>query len=128
MNQRSILYWVLVAIAAATVLTGATQVIAPGFVLGTISAQIPPTTSHFFGIVGMFMVLFGGMTLHVLLGTATEPVALLWAGFQKFGASIAVGLGVSRGVFSSLGLLVACFDLLSGILILAYWNQVRRRA
>jgi hypothetical protein len=45
---------------------------------------------------------------------------------QKVGASAAVFLGVTRGVFAAVALVVAGFDLLSGILGLALWNRVRR--
>jgi hypothetical protein len=127
MKKRDPLYWMLAAIAAITVVSGAVQAIAPGFILTMMSAELTPSTSHFFCIVGMFMVLFGGMLLHVLFDSAHHPVSVLWAGLQKFGASGAVGLGVARSLFSSRGLLVAGFDLLSGILILVYWARIRRR-
>lgn len=125
MKQRGILFWILAAIAAITVVTGLTQVVASGFVLSMMKAEITPSTRHFFAIVGMFMVLFGGMLLQALLDKADHPIAVFWAGLQKFGASIAVGMGVVHGLFSPLGLLVAGFDLLSGVLILVYWRNVR---
>lgn len=38
MKTKDFLYWLLVAIGAATVVSGAVQVVAPGFILGMMSA------------------------------------------------------------------------------------------
>jgi hypothetical protein len=126
MKNKDWLYWLLVLIAASTLLTGAVQAVAPGFILHVLSAEITGTTKHFFAIVGMFMVLFGGATLHALLSFKHHPVVILWSSFQKFGASIAVGLGVHHGIFASLGLIVAIVDFVSGVLALWYWSRIRR--
>jgi hypothetical protein len=119
------LYKVLIAISAITVLSGLTQLIKPDFVLGVISGEATPTSMHFFAIVGMFMVLFGGAMLHALLSKKNHPVVVLWAALQKWGAFLAVGLGVLRHIFSPVALLVAGFDLLSGILIFLYWISIK---
>jgi hypothetical protein len=124
LKPKNALYWVLVVISGLTVASGLFQVLATGFELQVLSAQATAASLHFFAIVGMFMVLFGGMMLQALLGDSDQPVAVLWAGLQKFGASAAVGIGVLHQVFSSLALLVAGFDLLSGILILLYWRTL----
>jgi predicted acylesterase/phospholipase RssA len=118
----------LAAIAIATVVSGAVQLIVPGFVLGFLDAEASPSSRHFFGIVGMFMVLFGGLMLHALARPRENPAAFLWAGLQKLGACAAVGLGVARGLFSPLALGVAGFDLLSGLLVLSYLGLLRRAA
>jgi hypothetical protein len=97
--------------------------VVPGFVLGVVAGGEGPKAEHFFGIVGMFMVLFGGLLLHDLAheeGSRGDRVVLLWCALQKLGASAAVGLGVAHGVFSSLALGVAGFDLLSGVIFLLY--------
>ena len=112
MKKKDWLYWLLLLIAASTFLTGGIQVVAPGLILHLLSAQTTTTTQHFFAIVGMFMVLFGGATLQALLSFKHHPVVIFWSSLQKFGASIAVGLGVQRGVFSSLALVVAIVDFL----------------
>jgi hypothetical protein len=117
---------VLALIAALTILSGLTQVLVPGVVLDVLSASTSLTARHFFAIVGMFMVLFGGAMLHAMLGRSEQPVVVLWASLQKFGASLAVVIGVGRDVFSALALLVAAFDLLSGVLGMAYWRRIRR--
>ena len=119
--------WVLLSIAVATVLSGAVQMIAPGFVLNVVRANQTPTSLHFFAIVGMFMVLFGGLLWHALTqGPRSQAIPVLWASLQKFGASIAVALGIAHAIFQSpLAWLVAGFDFLSGILALAWWFRIR---
>jgi hypothetical protein len=117
---------VLVAIAAITIASGLTQIVAPGFVLDRLSVDNTEATRQLFATVGMFMVLFGGMLIHALLDRAEHPIVVFWAALQKLGASAAVGIGVARGVVSGVALLVAGFDLLSGALGLAFWRRIRR--
>jgi hypothetical protein len=117
------LYRALLAISAITVASGLAQLIRPDLLLGMIGGEATPGARHSFGIVGMFMVLFGSMLLHALLTAGDHSVAVLWAGFKKLGAAGAVGLGVMRGLFGPLALAVAAFDLLSGILILVYRSR-----
>jgi uncharacterized protein YjeT (DUF2065 family) len=127
MKRQSLLWWIVLSIGALTIVSGLVQVLAPAFVLKIISAQITPTSSHFFSIVGMFMVLFGGLMLHALCNPVKNSVAILWASLQKFGASAAVGLGVCHHIFSPLALLIAGFDLCSGILGIWYLQEVKKR-
>jgi len=116
---------VVAAIAALTVVSGATQLVAPGFVLDIIGADPDDTSRHFFAIVGMFMVIVGGVLVHGLLRPPTPAYVALWCGLQKFGAAAAVGLGVLNDVFGPLALAVAGFDLLSGVLIALLWTRLR---
>ncbi len=120
------LWWILLLIAGITVISGAVQAVVPGVLLRLLHSQDDPTARHFFGIVGMFMVLFGGLFLHALLSRVPQPAAVLWASFQKIGAFGAVALGVLHHLFAPMALAVAGFDLLSGILGLAYWCAMRR--
>lgn len=113
-------------IAAITVVSGLVQLIAPGFVLGIIDAESTSTTRHFFAIVGMFMAIVGGLLLQVLLTRTDERTVVLWGAVQKLGASVAVGVGVSRGVFGGLALLIAAFDLFSSGLLGWLWARMRR--
>jgi hypothetical protein len=108
------------AIAVITVASGGVQLLATGWELELLQAQQTPAARHFFAIVGMFMVLFGGLLLHGLRRPHARRVALTWAALQKVGASAAVGLGVLTAVFSPLALLVAGFDLLSAAVLVAY--------
>jgi hypothetical protein len=117
----------LLAIAAITVITGAVQMAAPGFVLGVVGGDARQPAAHFFAIVGMFMVLFGGLLWQALRSPSPMPIPVFWAALQKLGASGAVALGVSRGLFSTPALGVAGFDLLSGVLAFWYWGAVRRQ-
>lgn len=119
------LRWTLLAIAAATVVSGLVQAVAPSFVLSIIGAEATPGGAHSFGIVGMFMVLFGGLLWEGLAPRGPIPTALRWAGLQKLGAAGAVTLGVVRGLFGPLALGVAAFDLLSGVLIFVYLMRGR---
>lgn len=120
MKPHGLLFKLVAAIAGITVVTGFVQMLRPELVLGIIGADTNPAPRHFFGIVGMFMVLFGGMLLHALLDAAHHRIVLLWSGAQKIGASMAVALGVWHGLFSTLGLGVAGFDLFSGAVIFLY--------
>jgi hypothetical protein len=118
----------LKAIAALTVLSGLVQMVKPEWVLLVVGGESTPTSRHFFGIVGMFMVLFGGLLWQALQARRPVRLALLWCGLQKLGATVAVGLGFMRDLFSWLALGVAGFDLLSCILILAFWWSLRGAA
>jgi pheromone shutdown protein TraB len=124
MNAQKLLYWVLVLISVATLISGVVQIFAPGFILGLISAEITPSTMQGFGTIGMFMALFGGMLLHVLLTRQVLQPVFLWAALQKIGAFVAVVIGVTHHLFGPLALGIASFDLLSGILIFVYMKMV----
>jgi hypothetical protein len=126
MKRKDWLFVLLLLIAASTALTGGVQVVAPAFILRLLSADVTTTSQHFFAIVGMFMVLFGGATVHALVSFKHHPVVILWSSFQKFGAAVAVALGVQRGVFSSLAMIVAVVDLLSGVLAFWYWRRIKQ--
>lgn len=121
----SLLRRILIAISAMTVASGAMQAAGPGRLLRMLSADGDRTHRHLFATIGMFMVVVGGGLLHALLRPAREPVIVLWAALQKLGAFGAVALGVRRGVFSPLALLVAGFDLLSGALAAEWWRRIR---
>lgn len=126
MKPLSILGKAVGAIAVLTVISGLVQMARPAWVLGIVGAQAGPTPEHFFGIVGMFMALFGGLALHGLRLDSAPP--MLWSGLQKVGAVAAVGLGVRHDIFSGMALLVAGFDLLSAVLILCYWRVLASQA
>lgn len=126
MVYRNYLKIILKIIALLTVISGLVQMLVPDFVLGIIGGDITASTLHFFAIIGMFMLMFGGLLWHALSGDRKIPEAVLWCGLQKFGAAVAVGLGVGRGLFSWLALGVAGFDLLSGVLIMIHWYSIKK--
>ncbi len=115
----------LVAISALTVVSGAVQALAPRGLLRFLMAEDDATARHFFGTIGMFMVVVGGGLLNALLRPGRDPVIVFWAALQKLGAAVAVGLGVRRRVFSPLALGVAFFDLLSALLAAEHWRRIR---
>jgi hypothetical protein len=115
----------LTAIAALTMVTGGLQALAPRRMLKALMAEEDATARHLFGTVGMFMVVVGGGLLNALLRPGRDPVIVFWAALQKLGASLAVGLGVRRRIFSPLALGVAAFDLLSGLLAAEHWRRIR---
>ena len=57
MRNRHLLFWLVVAIAAITVVSGIVQIFAPGIILRLLSTERTPASLHFFGLVGMFMAL-----------------------------------------------------------------------
>ncbi|MFI2370730.1 hypothetical protein [Streptomyces sp. NPDC018833] len=122
---RDPLCLVLVLIGAVTVLTGVCQLLAPGPVLDLLSADSTGISRHLFATVGMFMLVVGGLLVQGLLTPAPPPYLLLWAGLQKFGAFVLVGIGVVRDLFGEIALLVAFFDLATALLC---WLMGRRLA
>lgn len=126
--MRASLRGILRVIAVLTALTGALQLLQPGLVLRLVGGPEAPEARFFFGIVGMFMLLFGGLGFQALGPSvaASQPLPIRWAACQKLGAAGAVGLGVARGFFGSLALLVAVFDLLTGILFLVYLRRLAK--
>ena len=124
MKTRDGLYWALVVIAVLTVISGLVQMVATDFELRMLNADSTATSRNFFGIVGMFMTLFGCAMLHASLSSTNHPVMIFWASLQKFGAFCAVAPGVHRGIFSALALSVAFFDFGSGAVGLWYWRRI----
>jgi hypothetical protein len=118
-GPRNVLVLTLRLIAVATIVSGIIQLAAPSFVLGLVGGDANPAALHFFGIVGMFMALFGVLMI-VGLSPGVPRAPLLIAGLQKFGAAIAVALGIWRGIFGAAAWPVAGFDLLTGILVVVH--------
>ncbi|MEV0485432.1 hypothetical protein AB0I69_33090 [Streptomyces sp. NPDC050508] len=117
----------LVLVAAVTVLSGVVQLVAPGLILGLLSADSTTTTRHLFATVGMFMAVVGGLLAHALVTAAPPPYLLQWAGAQKFCAFVLVGVGVARGLFGPSALLVAVFDLATAVLCWLMWRRLVHR-
>ena len=111
---------VLRAIAGITVATGALTAIRPGLVLGELSPRPTPMDRQLFGTIGMFMVVSGGTLHRALAAPHPERGVLIWSAVQKLGASAAMGIGVSHGLYARRALAVAGFDFASGLGCLAY--------
>jgi hypothetical protein len=120
------LRWTLFAIAAGTFLSGLLLVVAQGFVLDILSA--PTTTSDrlFFGIIGMFMAIVGGMLTQTLLQPPPSRIIVGWSALQKLCASAAMSLAVALSVFSYYGIILAAFDFCSAVLAASYWWRILR--
>lgn len=118
---------IVVAISVITIISGLSQVIMPAMVLNLIGAEVSPISNHLFGIVGMFMALFGGLMLHTVYSVHTSKTAVFWCAMQKLGAFVAVGIGVLSGLFSWMASGVAIFDLFSGLLFLYYIKTINSK-
>ena len=114
----------LVVISAATVASGATQMLAPGLMLRLLECPDTPAGRQFFATIGMFMIVVGGSLLDALVTGEPGPSHLAWSAAQKLAASGAVGIGIRRRIFSKRALPVAAFDLASGVACLAYRRRL----
>jgi hypothetical protein len=115
----------LIAIGVITVLSGLTQLVAPGFVLAFVAGPANDVLSRqLFATVGMFMLVTGGLFTQALLAESRERAIPLWIGIQKLAAFALVSYAVFRGVFAPLSLGVASFDGLSGVLAFLYFRRL----
>jgi hypothetical protein len=124
-SQR--LHQLLFLIAVLTAISGAVEMIVPGWVLEILGAEVTATTQQLFATVGMFMVVIGGLVAQALRRPLPDPDVLLWGGLQKLGAFVAVLVAVLRDVFAPIAMAVGAFDLLTGVLMAVLWVDVRRR-
>lgn len=108
---------VVALVALGTLTAGLFQLALPGVVLDIVDGNTGTTSTHFFAIVGMFMAVVGGLTLHSLYTGQAVAMVVGWGALQKLGASLAVGIGVARDVFGPLALAIASFDALSFVLM-----------
>jgi hypothetical protein len=115
----------LLTIAAGTFLSGLLLIVAQGFVLDALSAPSGTSERLFFGIIGMFMAVLGGLLTQTLLAPSPTAVVVGWSALQKFGASAAMSLAVVLDVFSYWGIALAAFDFCSALLAIGYWWQIR---
>jgi hypothetical protein len=119
------LYWLLLAIAAGTFLSGLVLIAVPGVVLDVLGAPTRTSDKLFFGIIGMFMAVVGGLLTHTLIRPPPNVLVLGWSALQKLGASVAMSLAVVLDVFSAAGLALVVFDFSSAVLAGAYWWRIR---
>lgn len=123
--NASALRFLLICIAAITVLTGLVQLAAPDWSLAFISADPSPLGAHFFRTVGMFMVITGAMFFQSLLARSTDGIVPFWIGVQKLAAALLVGWATLRGLMFVIALGVAAFDAITAILTFQYWRRLR---
>jgi hypothetical protein len=123
--RRDPVRWALALIAAGTFLSGITLVVAQRFVLDVLSAPTETSDRLFFGIIGMFMAIVGGVLTQTLLAPVPSRAVVGWSALQKLCAAGAMSLAVVLGVFSYYGTALAAFDFCSAILASAYWWRLR---
>jgi hypothetical protein len=114
----------VLAVGASTLAAGAFQTLFPGTVLHVLDSPSTTATRHFFAIVGMFMAVIGGAVTQSLFTPGDHRVLLLWGAVQKFGAFVAVSIGVAHDVFSGIAVLVALNDLASSVVLLWYRARI----
>lgn len=124
--MNKLIHPLLIIISVVTLLTGILQILAPAFVLRLLGGEVSLTTIQVFATIGMFIAVFGGMLLHANLTSSFEPRAILWSSFQKFGASLAILIGICNHLFAPIAAFAAVFELLSG-LFFTYYLRLRKR-
>ncbi|MCB8883073.1 hypothetical protein ACELLULO517_22685 [Acidisoma cellulosilytica] len=115
----------LLLIAAITVLTGLTQLVAPAWGLSWIARGSSALSAQFFATVGMFMIITGAMFFQSLATGSRERVIPFWIGVQKAAACLLVALAVIHGLMSPLAIAVAAFDGLTAVITFRFWRQLR---
>jgi hypothetical protein len=128
LQNQGIVYWLILAIAAITLITGLVQIVIPGFILSLVGANRDATSEQLFATIGMFMAIFGAMLIQALRSSSNQRIVIFWAAVQKFGASIAVFIGIQKHIYSGFAPLIATFDGISGCLIFWYWTRMRPRS
>jgi hypothetical protein len=119
------LRWILVAIACGTFVSGILLAVAQRVVLDILSAPTATSDRLFFGIIGMFMAIVGGMLTQTLLQPPPSTVIVGWSAMQKLGASVAMSLAVALSVFSYYGIALAAFDFCSALLAVGYLWRIK---
>jgi hypothetical protein len=120
------LRWTLLAIAFGTFVSGILLAVAQRFVLDILSGPTATSDRLFFGIIGMFMAIVGGMLTQTLLQPRPSAVIVGWSALQKLGASVAMSLAVALSVFSHYGIALAAFDFCSALLAVGYLWRITR--
>lgn len=115
---------ILTAIAAITVITGLTQLVAPAWALGFIARDASPLGAHFFATVGMFMIITGAMFFQSLRAHSKEGAIPFWIAVQKAAACALVAWAVVRGLLAPISYGVAAFDGATALLTFAFWRRL----
>ncbi len=125
MLVRDRFWWTLVGIGWITISSGIFQCIAPGLLLQVLSPDVSAASKHFLSITGVFTAAFGALLVHALVSPGYQHAAVLWTGIQKTFTAAVVGLAIQNKIFSSLALAAAAFDLVAGVMIIAYWFWIK---
>jgi hypothetical protein len=125
---RDRFWWTLYAIGVITVANGILQCAIPELLLSVPSLEVNVASRHFLMMTGVFTAMFGAVLVHALIAQSPQHVALLWTGIQKLTTAAAVGLAIQNRILSPLSLASAGFDLVAGVMIIAFWFWTKQEA
>lgn len=120
-------YFVLVAVLS--LVGGGVLIFAPAlarYILAAPPVVVDPVLRVLLGVVGFFIALLGAAFLHALLDRPAPPLLIFYIVWEKFGAALAVVLGIAAGVFAPFLWGLVAYDVASGLLIARYWQRLRR--
>jgi hypothetical protein len=112
-----------VAVGALTAFFGLLVLAFPITMLHLLDAGPTDPAPYIFGIVGLFMLLFGGLLVDAARRPEPPPVALFWCFLQKVAATVAMLAGFITDVYGWLALLVAVFDGASALIVYGLWRR-----
>ena len=112
-----------VAVGALTAVSGLLVLAFPITMLHLLDADTPDPTPFVFGVVGLFMLLFGGLLVDTARRPEPAPVALFWCFLQKVGAAVAMLAAFVTDVFGWLALLVVVVDAVSALIVYGLWRR-----
>jgi hypothetical protein len=116
-----------VAVGVVTALSGLFLLAFPKTALSLLGAGKTDPAPYLFGLIGMFMLLFGGLLIDTARRPDPAPVALFWCMLQKIGATIAMVVGYVTDVFGWFALFVALVDAASALIVRALWRREAMR-
>ncbi len=125
MLEHDRFWWTLVVIGWITIASGLLQCFAPAILLQLLSPDVSAASNHFLSITGVFTAAFGALLVNALVSPGYQPAAILWTGIQKTLTAAVVGLAIQDKIFSPLAIGAAAFDLVAGVMILAYWFWIK---
>ena len=120
-------YFVLVA--GLSLVGGSVLIFVPAlarYILAVPPAAADPLLRVLLGVIGFFIALLGAAFLHALLARPAPPLLIFYIIWEKFGAALALVLGIAAGVFASWLWCLVVYDVASGLLIAWYWQHLRR--
>lgn len=112
-----------VAVGVITAFSGFLLLLFPKTMLDLLDAGTTDPAPYLFGIVGIFMLLFGGLTVDACRRPDPAPVVLFWATIQKVAACIAMLVGVFTDVYGVVALVFVAFDGVSALILWALWRR-----
>ena len=125
MPRRTWKEWVVLAIGAITVLSGAVQIVLPSMTLRTLGVTADPAVVLLFRLTSALTLLFGVGLVHAVLGKRSRSPMVLWAGLAKLAGPTIIVAGFLEQIVSPVALGVAGYDALTGLFVLWFWLVVR---